>query len=391
MKKIAIVTFVHAYNYGAELQSFALQYKLRSIGLDVEVLDLYRPHDEEYKHTKVTDLQYAPVYSYKSKSDRKAKLHIMVARWISRVLKVLHRKRYVARKEAFWGFHVENTKLSSHPIYNFSELYSSSFDYTHYVVGSDQVWNYTNHFSIIPYLLDFVKDGQKISYAASIGHADIPEDIRDIYKNNLSTFHAISLREEQGAKIVSEITGRDDIVTVLDPTLLLSKDEWRSALKIPEIVRKPYILLYLLSKSQMSVNFAVQLAEKNDWEVKIISTGIVPEYKYKNIEYLCGVSPKVFVELFSKASFIVTNSFHGTAFAVNFNVPFISTTRRDKRYNSRFINLLKLTDLSDHLFYEEQLGSILPDQCLVCDFSVARERLYNERVKSLNFLFSAIK
>lgn len=388
--KIAIVTFVHAYNYGAELQCFALQYKLRNQGFNVEVLDLYRPQDDEYRHTKDSDLKFGPLFSHNSSSDRKARIHRIAADWIACMQKIFYRKRFIERKKAFWGFHEEYTNLSPQPICNFLALYQQNFDYTHYIVGSDQVWNYSNGFSVEPYLLSFVDNAKKISYAASIGHSDIPSQISEIYLKNLSSFRAISLREEQGTKIISEITKRNDVVTVLDPTLLLSKEEWENALRISKSPCKPYLLLYLLSRSCESVDFAIEYAKKRDWDVKIISTSIVPQYKYNNIQYICGVSPKQFVELFCSASFVVTNSFHGTAFAVNFNIPFISTTRSDKRYNSRFVNLLNITGLSSRLVFEDKLDYSRLDNLEACDFSTARTSIEDERSKSLDFILKAL-
>ena len=106
--------------------------------------------------------------------------------------------------------------------------------------------------------------------------------------------------------------------------------------------------------------------------------------------FTMGVSPREFVSLFSSASFVVTNSFHGTAFAVNFNKPFFSTTRKNKSYNSRFINLLTKTNLLNHLLYEDEAIPELSEAILSTDFSESNEQLNEERKFSLSFLKDAL-
>lgn len=388
--KIAILTFVHAYNYGAELQCFALQYKLRKQSYNVEVLDVYRPNDDEYIHSKETDKRFSNLFSHTNKSDIIGKFHIYVVNCLEQLFKIIYKEKYKTRKENFSGFHEKYTNLSSKKYYNFNDLYSGQLDYTHYIVGSDQVWNYSNYFSIEPYLLPFVKNGKKISYAASIGHSEIPDILYDIYKSNLNSFDSISVRESQGAQVLKEVTGREDIKTVLDPTLLLTKEEWCQALSIEINNNKPYVLLYLLSRSTYSIELALKLAARNNWDVIVITPGITPQYNYKNVQYICGASPRKFVELFAGASFVITNSFHGTAFSVNFRVPFISTTRYNKRYNSRFVNLLHITYLENRLVFEDDKDYTIIDTLGKCDFSKSVSVLQDERNASLTFLYNSL-
>ena len=109
--------------------------------------------------------------------------------------------------------------------------------------------------------------------------------------------------------------------------------------------------------------------------------------KDSNIEYYDGVSPRKFVELFAHASFIVTNSFHGTAFSVNFNVPFYSTTKKSKRYNSRFESLLGKTHLINRLLFEEDgINDTILSEANSISFDLCNKALDLERNFSLNFL-----
>lgn len=387
--KIGILTFVHAYNYGAELQSFALQRKLRNMGLDAEVLNIYRPADPQYKHTKKSDCRFKRLLQLSSKKDLKARCHIFIASLIEKFNFYLHHKKYKIREKNFYGFHLEYTKLSDKTYYNFQELYECQLPYTHLIVGSDQVWNFMNEFSVEPFFLTFAKNIKKISYAASIGHSELPGELVPYYRKWANELDYISLREEQGAKIIRDITQRNDVVCTLDPTFLLTKDEWINSLDLHEEIEDgPYLVMYLLSRSHFSIELAKIIAAKRGLKIKLISTSAYSYNKDPEIKYYDGVSPRVFVDLFANASFAITNSFHGTSFAVNFNIPFISTSRSTKRYNSRFLTLLTNTGLKSRLIYEDQQN--LTDCSAVVEsnvnFDICNEYLNKARTQSLEFL-----
>lgn len=385
--KIGILTFVHAYNYGAELQCFALQRKLRNLGYECEVLDIYRPSDPEYKKNKNTDKRFKQLYAFNNVSDVKARLHTIASKVINNIFCFIYHKKYKERKNNFLEFHKKYTNLSTHVYYNFGELYSREMDYTHIIVGSDQVWNFMNEFSVEPFFLTFAKKAKKISYAASIGHSNIPEELKAQYQLWSAGMSDISLREERGVEIMKELTGRNDICCVLDPTLLLNKEEWCASLNIIDNISENYVLLYLLSMSSFSIELAKTIAAFNGYKIKIVSTNAISVNKDSNIEYYDGVSPRKFVELFAHASFIVTNSFHGTAFSVNFNVPFYSTTKKSKRYNSRFESLLGKTHLINRLLFEEDgINDTILSEANSISFDLCNKALDLERNFSLNFL-----
>lgn len=389
--KIAILTYFNAYNYGGDLQCYALQRKLRNMGYDARVLNLARPVDSRYKKNEADTARFKKLYEYSAKSDKKSKLKNTVFRAISSIYSLFISSKIKKRNTSFKSFHKEHIKFSTKQFINFSELYeyADKLDYTHYIVGSDQVWNYTYPFSVEPYFLTFTDKAVKISYAASIGHSDLPEDIADIYKDWLQDFKAISLREQQGEELIKQITNRDDIQTVLDPTFLLSKEEWINGLSIDKpLVEGDYLLVYLLSRSDESLDIAKKIAKMHNYKVVGITSSFLRHKDVKGVDYFVGNSPKDFVNLFAYAKFAVTNSFHGTSFSINFNIPFISTTRRNKRVNSRFINILNKISLPNRLIYE---GDNLDIENLpTIDFSVVNLALETERNKSLEFLNNAL-
>lgn len=391
--KIGILTFVHAYNYGAELQSFALQRKLRNMGLDAEVLNIYRPADPQYKHTKKSDSRFKRLLQLSSKKDLKARVHVFFAFLIERLNFYIHNKQYENREKNFTGFHLQFTKLSDKTYYNFQELYECQLPYTHMIVGSDQVWNFMNEFSVEPFFLTFAKSAIKISYSASIGHSELPKELVPYYRKWAGELDYISLREEQGAKIIRDITQRNDVTCTLDPTFLLTKNEWLNSLELrDDIEEEPYLIMYLLSRSPFSIELAKMIAAKRGLKIKLITTAAYSYSKDPEITYYDGVSPRVFVNLFANASFAITNSFHGTSFAVNFNIPFISTSRSTKRYNSRFLTLLSNTGFKDRLIYEDLQN--LSDCSTVVDndvnFDLCNAYLKKARQQSLYFLSQSL-
>lgn len=386
MKRIAILTFLHAYNYGAELQCFALQYKLHLLKYEVEVIDLYRPMNKEF----VKSNNYKQIFIFKDRRTLRRKVNIFIMHSLSNLLRLIYRKRSKNRKRLFYGFHEKNTNLTKRKFYNFDSLYVADWSlFTHFIVGSDQVWNFENPFSPEPYFLTFVPEtAKKISYAASLGHKILPNIVAKKYKQWLANFDSISLREQEGAELISRLL-KKDVKCVLDPTLLLSKQEWYDKFDLVNENVEKYVLVYVLVHSDYSINLAKYIASKLDLKVKLIAVSVWSPYAGKRgIEILYNVGPKEFIELFANASFVVTNSFHGTAFSVNFNKPFYSTPRSKNLVNSRFTSLLNKVGLADRLLYD---GSEFPSKIITdIDFESVNMRLEKERQHSLSYLFSAL-
>lgn len=385
--KIAILTYLHAQNYGAELQCFALQCKLRNMGFDVTVLNIYRPTNKEYLPCK----GFEPIFSYKTKADRISKMRKKMIDVYTFLNRIVYAQKFSKSLENFNEFHNKYTSLSNDTFMNFEQLYrkSESFDYTHYIVGSDQVWNFDYPFSIEPFFLTFVKKGVKISYAASIGHSELPDSVRLQYEKWLTEFSHISLREHQGVELIKNIlSNKKEVFRVLDPTFLLTKSDWLKNLEIETNINYKYVLVYLLSVSNDALSIARKIASKLDARIIIVASSPVRKYHGKDLTFILGEGPKVFVELFAGASFVVTNSFHGTAFSVNFNVPFIVVTRKNKRVNSRFVSLLSDLNLMERYCYENEVVDI--HKFLNLDFSEANVLLDNLRKFSENYLLKSL-
>lgn len=384
--KVGILTFIHSNNFGANLQCYALQETVKNLVDNVEVIDIYRPCDQGYIPCKDDETRFAGLYVYKSLKDYHSKLNKITLKLLNRLNK---NKEQMTKITGFHLFQKKYINFSKQEYRNFTTLYTNfpSKEYSHLIVGSDQVWNYATDFSKEPFFLTFCTDVKKISYAASVGHSEIPDVVGIKYSNWLADFSSISVREDTAVIAISKLTDKD-VIQTLDPTFLLTKQEWLDHFFIKEPICKDIILVYMLSISTETLMLAQNIAENLNCSIKVITSK--PYYKtLKNCEFLRSENPRSFVELYSRAKFVVTNSFHGTAFAINFNVPFVTLDKNGARLNSRKLSLLKLLHLSDRYLLEGQQKNL--KKILSCDFTESNEILNAERQKSLYFLSQALR
>lgn len=355
--KIGIITFQQTINYGAILQLYATQEVLEKFQVDVKCLNYISSKIEEnYKIIK-------------NKNGYKAFL-------VSIFTMIIYRKR----KRNFKKFETKYLYLTN-KLYNKNELKNISADFDYIITGSDQVWNYLITNTDTTYLLDFVEDrNKKISYAASFGVENIPNNLKEKYKNLLKDFKAISVREKQGQNIIKELCNLD-VPVVLDPTLLLNKNEW-SKLNFTKEKRKKYILVYCLRKSDLLNRMAKTLQRETGFELVILNPRV--KYTYSKIS-AATAGPEDFVKLFLNAEFILTNSFHGTAFSINFHKKFLVDidTKSVQNTNSRLLNILELVNLTDRIVAEPQdVRKMYED----IDYKKINKILDIERKKSFDYL-----
>lgn len=385
MKKIGIITIVRTNNYGAELQAFALQQKLALLGYKTEVIDfLYFKH-RNHKRSKGSD----PIV--KKRFPSRIKEHILyriVSPLVEMLMPIFHHKTK-DRIRNFRAFRENNISFSK-TYRSQRELYSAKLNYDIFMVGSDQVWNPFSGTSLSPYFLTFApKDARKISYGSSFGVSEIDDLYKDKYNQYLNNLDKISVREKQAVKLVRKLSERDS-TWVLDPTLLLTKEEW-SQFELPSKTTDPQIiLLYQLTSSETIVELAQKIHKKTGLPVKRICKRSFLHKKDPNIENILDVGPAQFLSLYSKAVFVVTNSFHGTAFSVNFTVPFFSVISKARNNNSRIESFLELVRLENRIVYEgTEIENIDIESPL--DFTEVQSKLNYERAASVNFLLKSIE
>lgn len=353
MKNIAIVTCIGKSNFGNRLQNYALQKVLEDLGHNVETLDnisylnnIYN-YDENYK-------EYLEYKKEKEKRDYSNRFRI-----------------------AYFEEFDKNVKFKDGMV---TALNLANTGYDYYVVGSDQVWN-PHHGKLKDLdLLVGIDNDKRISYAASIGIDELPEEVKEKAKEEWLKFKAISVREDKGKEIIEKLTGRNDVEVSLDPTMLLSSEEWSKLAKKPKQLKiDKYILNYFLGELSAERKSEIErIAKENDCEIINILDKNGPYYE---------TGPSEFLYLEQNAFFICTDSFHSSVFSILFDRPFIVFNREDinKSMNSRIdtlINTFKLTNRN----YE---GKITEDN-LNHDYSEAFKILDSKRMEAKEYLRNAL-
>ena len=256
--------------------------------------------------------------------------------------------------------------------------------YNVFITGSDQVFNpYGSNYDK-NYFLDFVKDKNKcFSYAASFGlsYKNLTDKEKLFIKQNLKNFKILSLREKQGVDIVNKLS---DVKTEvhIDPTLILNKQDWLKISKIPK--EDKFILVYLMNGEKRTIEFARKLSKKEKLKLKIVTTSLKNYILEKNT---CVVSPQEWLGYMLKAKYIVTNSFHGLCFSINFNKQFfVDFLPQNFSVNSRLENLLDLTSLRERL-----VDNIKTDYDKTINWNNVNKIIEKERQKSINYLKKIIE
>lgn len=307
MKKALLVTIFRVPNYGSVLQTYATQRVIESLGYGCCVLN--------YDHNKA---EWAKVHGVKSESIKNK-----ICMWLG--LKASHRKSN--KLTAFINKHLHLTKK----YFFFRDIQNNEgCNYDVYVADSDQIWNtkYTNCDPV--FLLEFADDSKrKISVASSFACSQLDARYVDEFKSQLSRFNKISVREELGINVLKKI-GIYESYQVLDPTLLLDSEQWNS-LKYSNDIQEKYILLYMWCYAFEPRPYIYKVLKEYQQKLKckiIVLEGYSDcsdEAKsYLNMVDATDSSISDFLSYFSKATLVVTSSFHGTAFAVNYGVPLIS-------------------------------------------------------------------
>lgn len=378
MKKIGIITILKVNNYGAELQAYATQKVLQLMGYDAEIIDYLFYKNPRHKRTQMSK----PTARMSLRKHLQELLYPIVAQWKARNYRELQR----VRDAKFERFHDENTKQSV--CYDtIDKLKSAKLDYDVLMTGSDQVWNPGIYSSLDPYLLRFGDDSlRRIAYAASFGVSQLPDDVRNYYREALMRYSAIGVREDNAVNLVKNLSGKDAKL-VLDPTLLLDKEQWMKVAKPVEgLPDKPYVLIYELSDIPYIKQVAMYMSEKTGMPIVRICKNASLEDKEDDILNIIDAGPAEFLYLFDKAGYVVTNSFHGTAFSINFGKQFYTVIPLGKSNNSRQKSILKLMGCEERMLTE---GGEMPEMEKL-DTDRIGEKLRVERQNSIGFLKNAI-
>lgn len=329
MKKVGVLTYHRPINFGAILQTTAMNNFLRNNGFRGEVID-YRDKRIE-RSRRLVGNRLSPDF---------------IASIRSLLANVYDLRCFMIKRKRFDEFSRQHIELSNR-YHSLSENNKSPFldQYDYVIVGSDLVWNWEINGGPDPaYFLEGIKysSAKKISYAASIGNSDIPDAYKSSYKKLLNNFDLISVREDSAKKAICSLIDKE-ISVVCDPVMLLSMAEWEPMereLDLPD----HYILAYIVENNP-KVNRIIDAVQKATG-IKIVN---LSERKKadESIINRCTAGPGEFLYAVHNADYIITNSYHGTVFSLLYKKCFVTiphTTRGE-----RMVDLLKTFGLQGHV------------------------------------------
>lgn len=346
MKKIGILThFYESMNYGGILQAYALAEKLKRLGFNAEQIS----YKAQYR---VIDCQN----DLRGKLLQKIDIERIFASLKVR-FKKFFKKRQIKRnilatnekKNCFYEW-VNQHVQSSSKVYNISNIKESNQLYHIFITGSDQVWNYNWYDP--NYFLDFVDNSKnKIAYAASMGHSNMPNRIKEIYRRHLESFKGVSVREQNMVELFNSISPVN-VEWVVDPVFLLEKEEWNKVASNNMKIEGKYVFCYFLGENTKERKIVQEYATKKGLCIVTIRDLMVEHNKRLNEDFsdikLANVNPGEFLTLIKNAECVFTDSFHATAFSLIYQKNFYAFNRNSNgKMNDRIKSVLTLFDVCE--------------------------------------------
>lgn len=369
---IKVITRHGPSNYGSLLQSIATVKKIEEFGHQCEIID-YQRADERGLNGVLTQLKAKDGFG----NPLKKLAYIAVRYPIEKFAQVRFdkmRKKYL-KMTSKCSSHVDLKKISADA----------------FITGSDQVWGpMMNGVYDSAYFLQFVgKDSRKLAYAASFGKTKFDESTVEAYKKMLSEYDKIAVREKSAVSLLEEWGLDNCLGQVLDPTLLLDSKTWKDLLvskhDSQKYANKNYILVYQIHNDPKLSDYAKRIARQTGMELLRVNPYL--HQKFRGGKFICCPDLGEFLALIDNASCIITDSFHGTCFAINFGKQFIEILPNNAT-GTRNQSILELTGLSDRILHDTDDYSLLGK---VIDYGKVYEVLVAERRKSLEVIRSMIQ
>lgn len=368
-KKIEVITLQRVPNYGSVLQGYATQKVIEKLGYEVEIINYYPRRMHMYEMLK----------RLKTKSPKLKKS--LLLRTIARIIIL---PSYIKRFYVFKKFVRKNIKMTAKEYITIEDLKNDVPVADIYCTGSDQVWNSKWNEGIdYALFLDFVpKDKKCISYSASFGKAKLEEEEKRETKELLNKYSTLAMREKSGIEILEDL-GIKNGIQVLDPTLLLSKEEWRPLIS-NKYKEKKYIFMYNINRNKKLDMYAKEFARRKKMPLIYVSYNYHEGFKYGHLK--CNPKVEDFLSLIENAEYVLTDSFHCTAYSINFNKNLL--VAYPEKFSTRLASIVELTGLTNRVIQDYNDFSICDRKI---DFESANKILSEEREKSINYLKMAIE
>lgn len=342
--RVGVISLYGLENFGNRLQNWAVHYALTERGYDP--VNIIFPHRD---------------------------LRAYLGHFVRETTRIAHRQHIdIQRRRSFRQF---DSHMKRHTVYFRQQLQDIRKAYCCFVVGSDQIWSpYSGRYHEFQFL-NWASPKQKIALSPSFGVTHVPTDKQAAYAEWLTSFAELSVREDAGAKIIEDLTGRKARV-LIDPTLSIEANAWRRISSPRLRPREPYVLTYFLGETDAEwITYISETASTH--EARIISL----LDRSDSLMYTAG--PAEFLDLIDNAACVFTDSFHGSAFSLVFGVPLVVFPRRGGRFDvsSRLDTFLSTFALQDRLF-----GDSLTWDPFSCDYTEATEILSNQRAEYFAYL-----
>lgn len=350
--RVGILTFSNALNLGAALQAYSLQKTLEHMGNDAELINYLCPAIESMH-------KLLPVF--KSRISMK-----------TRIYNLIYNFTFFPRRIHFKCF---QHSLKKSKAYSRETIGRLNGIYDVFITGSDQVFNLKLTGNDSTYFLDFVQSGKKASYAASLG-VYVPEKKKQ-YQEYLQSFECLSLREKSSAELFKRELGVvADVIP--DPVFLHTGEEWKALLGIDEKKGKEkYLLIYSLIETKELYQIANTIAKDRGLKTVVITKALRPLGKADR--FVRNAGPREFVELMVNTEYVVTNSFHGTAFSLIFKKQF--ETVLPPVAQERIVNLLEVLNLNNRIY---SAGNPVVDVAI--DYSVYSDQINGLKEQGISYL-----
>ncbi len=386
MKKVGIITlYYNSPNYGGNLQAYALSKVVQKQNFGVEQI-CFNPTDNSGVSKKT--------FLNRFLESIKKPLHIP-KRAFFKLIRKLETKKHNAFTRRAKAMHYFNQYIIPHGVnvYNNATIKQAINEYDVFITGSDQVWNMTNYRPV--YFLDFVPSNKiKMSYAASISMDVLSDNQKEIIKGHLKDYKAVSVREPNAVKLLEGLSPVE-VKTTLDPTLLLSKEDWDEVCA-DRVIAEEYCFCYFLGDNKKERKIATEFAKKRHLKLVFIPHASgwsisLPDLKMQG-EKLYDVSPEQFLSLIKHAKCVLTDSFHAVVFSNIYHKQYFVFNRSKKgEMSSRIVDITALFNQSERfctgkeretLEYVESLSEI--------DYSKPNGKFEQLKKESVEFLISNI-
>lgn len=376
MKKIAVVNRTNLKNYGSVLQVYALCEAINHLGYQAEVVW------EKGNLSKNWDIRPNKIAQTLYKLLLNPSLIMSTYKTAKSVKGATISTEKVLKFDVFVQEHFIRRFFSQNEL----KKIAKTDEYKKFVCGSDQIWSSTTLYVDPLMYLRFSPAEKRVAYAPSLGRNYIPDYNKRIMRKYISDIPYVSVREEVGQELIKELTGRE-VPVVLDPTLLLMKDDWEKLKKTEK--RDNYVLCYFLNETSKAVINKIEgICEKSN--KKIINIGCPFAQGGKVAVLNEDIGPGEFLGLVENAEMVITDSYHGMLFSIIYQKPFWSIARNYGEFDqsSRQKTVLSMLNLENRYIDRNNLENISAEGI---DYEEANKVLRQKRESSIDYLEKALK